>query len=89
LGASIIALLFFAIGRIAFAFPILLLAYRFGGALLQTWGLKRNPYMDDIILSKYSAQLPNPDGSFGPKPADDQITVLHIGGRCNQYVSVP
>jgi hypothetical protein len=84
LGAIVNTLLFYTIGRISLALPIVLLAYRFGDALLQTWGLKRNPYMDDVILSKYSAQLPNPDGTFGPKPADDQVAVFHIGGRCNQ-----
>jgi hypothetical protein len=84
LGACLNAVLFLAIGRIALALPFILLGYRFGDALLQTWGFKKNPYMEGQIMKKYSAQLPNPDGTFGPKAANQQIVVFMIGARCNQ-----
>jgi hypothetical protein len=64
--------------------PFLLLAVRFGDALLMVWGFKNNPYMDGVVKAKFSAQLPNDDGTFGPKPADQQVVVFLIGAKCSQ-----
>ncbi|KAF2434346.1 hypothetical protein EJ08DRAFT_693879 [Tothia fuscella] len=88
IGACLNAILFLAIGRLAFTFPVLLITYRFGDALLQAWGLKKTPYMEGSIMQKYSAQLPNADGTFGPKPANQQIVVFLIGARCNHPMGI-
>jgi len=47
------------------------------------FGFKTNHLMDSAIMKKYSAQLPNADGTFGPKPANNQVVVFLIGARCN------
>jgi hypothetical protein len=86
IGACFNTLLFLAIGRIALFLPFLLIVFRVGDAILQTYGFKKNPLMDGAILDKYSAQMPNDDGTFGPKPANQQIVVFLIGARCNQSV---
>jgi hypothetical protein len=83
-GACVNTLLFLAIGRLAFILPFVLLAARFGDALLMVWGFKKNPYMDGVLLSKFSAQLPNEDGTFGPKPANEQVVVFLIGAKTSQ-----
>lgn len=83
-GACFNTLLFLAIGRLALLLPFLLLVFRICDAVLQTYGVKKNPLMDGGILTKYSAQIPNEDGTFGPKPANEQIVVFLIGARCNQ-----
>jgi hypothetical protein len=84
LGACANTLLFLAIGRLALIPPFLLLGARFGNALLMVWGFKKNPYMDGVVRAKFSGQLPNEDGTFGPKPADQQVVVFMIGAKCNQ-----
>lgn len=84
IGACFNSLLFLAIGRLALVLPFLFVVFRIGDAVLQTYGLKKNPLMDGGIISKYSAQMPNDDGTFGPKPANQQIVVFLIGARCNQ-----
>lgn len=84
IGACFNSLLFLAIGRLALFLPFLFVVFRIGDAVLQTYGLKKNPLMDGGIISKYSAQMPNDDGTFGPKPANQQIVVFLIGARCNQ-----
>jgi hypothetical protein len=84
LGACANSLLFLAVGRLALILPFMLLAVRFGNALLMVWGFKRNPYMEGVIKAKYSGQLPNDDGTLGPKPANQQVVVFLIGAKCNQ-----
>jgi hypothetical protein len=83
-GACFNTLLFLAIGRLALFVPFLVIVFRIGDAILQTYGFKKNPLMDCGILSKYSAQMPNEDGTFGSKPANQQVVVFLIGARCNQ-----
>jgi len=88
IGACINTLLFLAIGRLALLLPFLLILFRVGDALLMTFGMKHNYLMDGGILEKYSAQIPNEDGTFGPKPANQQVVVFHIGARCNHPMGV-
>lgn len=76
--------LFFAIGRLALLFPFLLILFRFTDAFLMAYGLKKNPYMDGVILNKFSAQIPDERGRYGPKPANRQVVVFLIGAKCNQ-----
>jgi Domain of unknown function (DUF4188) len=39
--------------------------------------------MKSVVPGKTSAQLPNDDGSFGPRPAAKPITVLFLGASSN------
>lgn len=72
----------------------LILGYRALDTLLMTLNLKRNRYMDGVIMPKYSAQYPNNDGSFASTlnattgsqdgdPAAKPLIVFHLGARCN------
>jgi hypothetical protein len=84
IGACMNTLLCLAIGRLAILLPFLLLFFKIADCLLMTMGFKKNYLMDGGILEKYSAQIPNADGTFGPKPANQQVVVFLIGARCNQ-----
>jgi hypothetical protein len=84
LGGCLNVVLFFAIGRLALVFPFLLLLFRFADTLLTAYGFKTNPYMDGVIMNKFSAQFPDELGRFGPKPANRQVVVFLIGAKCNQ-----
>jgi len=88
IGACMNTLLFLAIGRLAILLPFLLLFFKIADRLLMTVGFKKNYLMDGAILEKYSAQIPNADGTFGPKPANQQVVVFHIGARCNHPLGV-
>jgi len=77
-------ILFFVIGRIALLFPFLLIFFRLANAFLMAYGFKKNPYMDGVILNKFSAQFPDEQGHFGSKPANRQVVVFLIGAKCNQ-----
>lgn len=80
--------LYFIIGRAAFLVPVTWLVARMLDTALKMAGVINNPYMKNAILTKYSAQIPKEDGTFGSEPASDQICVFLIGARCNQCVSV-
>ncbi|KAI2791781.1 hypothetical protein POX_c04660 [Penicillium oxalicum] len=60
---------------------ILTLAYRLTDHLLMTFNLTRNRYLDNVLLTKGSPQLPFPNGTFGAEPSRDQIVVFHLGVR--------
>ena len=85
IGAVLISLLHLAIGQKAFFLAPLLLGVRFIDAVLQTWGLKKNPYMEKVLLGpKMSGQYPDAStGLFGNEPADGQVVVFMIGARNN------
>jgi len=85
IGALLISLLHLAIGSKAFFLAPLLLGVRVVDALLQTWGLKKNPYMEHVLKGpKMSGQYPNAStGLFGNNPADGQVVVFMIGARNN------
>ncbi|GAM88063.1 hypothetical protein ANO11243_060930 [Dothideomycetidae sp. 11243] len=46
-------------------------------------GMKKNPHMEGVVFSKYSAQFPDRYGSFGNQPARDGMCVFIIGTRNN------
>jgi hypothetical protein len=84
IGATLSFLLYLAIGPTAFILAPLLLAVRTIDAILQTYGLRKNAHMDNILPGpKMSAQYPSADGTFGTTPAADQICVFMIGARNN------
>ncbi|RDW87057.1 monooxygenase fmaE [Aspergillus mulundensis] len=71
----------------------LILSYRALDTALMTLSLKKNHYMDDVIMRKYSAQYPT-NGSFASTtnpntgqedgdPASTPLVVFHLGAKCN------
>lgn len=57
--------------------------YRAFDTYAMTVGWKHNPYMDNIIPTKFSAQFPDSEGHYGNKPSNSDVVVLLIGTRCN------
>ncbi|OGM47956.1 hypothetical protein ABOM_002776 [Aspergillus bombycis] len=62
---------------------ILILLYRTTDHLLMAANITRNRYMDGVIQTKFSAQAPNTDGTFGKELASESIVVFHLGARSN------
>lgn len=83
LGAIAQGLLILVVGRIALYPAILLMLYRAFDTYAMTVGWKHNPYMDNIIPTKFSAQFPDSEGHYGNKPSNSDVVVLLIGTRCN------
>lgn len=83
IGACIEGLVFFAIGKLALTLPIAVVIYRVLDAFLQATGNKKNEYMNEVVLNKFSGQIPNEIGEFGDKPANGSVAVFMLGFRCN------
>jgi hypothetical protein len=64
-----------------------LLSYRFINNLLICFGLKHNPYMDGVTIGKRATLYPSASPTE-KNPASDEICVLPLTARCNQYVSL-
>lgn len=71
-------------GRLAVLPAVALVLYRTSDAFLIATGVKRNHYMDGIIMNKFTAQYPDAQGRFGSTPANGEIVVFLIGSRTNQ-----
>jgi hypothetical protein len=76
--------LILTVGRIAMLLPVVFILAKLANVLLMVYGFKSNPWMKAVIGSKYSAQMPNDDGTFGPKAASKGVTVFLIGAKSNQ-----
>ena len=61
----------------------LLILYKIGDTALITYGYKRNYYLDNVLPGRVSAQVPNLDGEFSGKAADEKIVCLHLGVKVN------
>jgi hypothetical protein len=62
------------IGTKAFVLALLLLSMRFIEAMLQTYGIRPNKYMQHVLPTpKILAQYPRSHGSFSNKPSDSQV----------------
>ena len=83
LGAVAQGSLFLLFGRLALLPAMVVLLYRALDHYAMATGWKRNIYMDDVLLKKFSAQFPTEEGEYGNKPAKDGVVVLHIGTRSN------
>lgn len=71
------------LGPYTLAPTALILFYRTTDHLLMAAGLTENRYLTNTISRKFSAQAPNPDGTFGSEPASESIVVFHLGARSN------
>ncbi|KAF2838908.1 hypothetical protein M501DRAFT_975861 [Patellaria atrata CBS 101060] len=88
LGACFQGLAYLLFGRLAFLPAGFLLFYRTADAFLQAAGWKSNPMMKDVILTKFSAQLPDENGDFGAQASREEICVLLIGTRINHPLGI-
>jgi hypothetical protein len=90
IGAILLTILHLAIGSKAVLLAPLLLLIRFVDALLQTYGIRKNPYMDQVLVGpKNSAQYVNGlTGLFSNKAADGQVVCFMIGARNNHPMGV-
>ncbi|KAK0654794.1 hypothetical protein B0T16DRAFT_395685 [Cercophora newfieldiana] len=59
------------------------LLHRVLNTLFMYLGLVRNPHMDEVLLGKFTAQIPGRDGSPPRDPAQEDITVIILAGRSN------
>ncbi|PYH98144.1 hypothetical protein BO71DRAFT_416571 [Aspergillus ellipticus CBS 707.79] len=83
LGALLQGLACLLFGPAAMLPSAAVLLYRLADHLLMAAGLTRNRYLDGVIPTKYGAQIPRPDGSFGSAPAAESLVVFHLGARVN------
>ncbi|OAX84105.1 hypothetical protein ACJ72_01517 [Emergomyces africanus] len=58
-----------------------IIIYRASDNLLMVWGWKKNRYLSGVFLNRFSAQVPNSDGSFGSTPAASSVVVFIIGSK--------
>jgi Domain of unknown function (DUF4188) len=80
--------LFFVLGRVAFLIPAVIIVAKVSNTLMQLLGLKLDPYSQGLVTGKFSAQLPNDDGTYGPTPATKGVTVLLIGATVNHPLGI-
>lgn len=71
------------VGRIALLPAAALILYRALDSYAMSVGWKRNTYMDDVLMKKFTAQIPDELGNYGNKPANDDVVVFMIGTRSN------
>lgn len=86
IGALIQSAAYSLLGRTAFLPAVCLLLYRIADAYAITTGLKRNHYLDGVILDHYSAQFPGEATNGVESPAESDVCVFMIGSKVNQYV---
>lgn len=64
----------------------LVLLYRLSRTMLQSFGVLRNPLMDEILMGKFSVQIGDEHGNAPTESAQQQVAVIMLGARSNQYV---
>ncbi|KAL3459674.1 hypothetical protein BJX64DRAFT_264501 [Aspergillus heterothallicus] len=83
LGGLFQGLAIYALGLRALIPTATILVFRIADHLLMAAGITRNRYMDGVIQTKFSAQYPQPDGSFTATPASQPVVVFHLAARIN------
>ena len=83
LGAIAQAGLYAIVGSYAFLPAIAYILLNIIETTAITLGWKSNPYMKGVLMKKFSAQMPDSNGSYGSKAARDDVVVFLIGTRCN------
>lgn len=61
-----------------------ILAFKFGTALLQVYGVIPNPEMARVVPGKVSAQLPDANGNIPDVPSKESVVVMFLGFKSNQ-----
>ena len=83
IGATIQGLAFLVAGRLALVPAVAYIIYHTLDAYAMSTGWKRNRYMDNVVMKKFSAAFPDENGHQTNKPANDDVVVFLIGTRCN------
>lgn len=63
-----------------------ILIFRIVKTALQSYGILHNPEMDEAVLGKVSAQIPDLDGNMPTQPSQEGVVVLMLGIKSNQWV---
>ena len=53
---------------------------------IMSLGYVKNPYMRNVNVGKYTAQIPNADGSISQKASDKNVVVFMIGSTSHRYI---
>ncbi|EDN09326.1 hypothetical protein I7I51_04723 [Histoplasma capsulatum] len=69
------------LGYLSLLPAVAVLAYRFGNNLLMALGWTKNRYLSNVLLTKFTAQMPCSDGSFGSTFAERPLVVFLIGAK--------
>lgn len=62
----------------------LVVALRVCKTLLQAYGVLHNPEIDEAVLGKVSAQIPDLEGNIPTQPSQEDVVVLMLGIKSNQ-----
>ena len=62
---------------------LVILLLRAADTIAITLGVKRNPYMTDVIMKKSSAVVPSIDGQFAEEPSNEKVVILMLGAKTN------
>ncbi|KAJ5784700.1 uncharacterized protein N7503_009912 [Penicillium pulvis] len=67
---------------------MVILSYRVTDTFLMTMGLKRNRFMDNVIMGKFTGQIPNSEGVYSSKPADENVVSFQLITRSNHPLGI-
>ncbi|KAJ5671373.1 hypothetical protein N7507_000500 [Penicillium longicatenatum] len=62
---------------------MIVLSYRVVDTLLMSVGLKKNRFMDNVIMGKFTGQIPNSEGVYSSKPSDENVVCFQLIARSN------
>ncbi|PTB41113.1 hypothetical protein M441DRAFT_58548 [Trichoderma asperellum CBS 433.97] len=66
----------------------LVLLYRLSRTMLQSFGVLRNPLMDEILMGKFSVQIGDEHGNAPTDSAQQQVAVIMLGARSNHPLGI-
>lgn len=72
--------------RYALAPAVGLLTFRLLRTGLMCLGLVSNPHMDEVFPGKFTGLIPGRDGSPPKQGSDQEVAVIILASRSNQYV---
>lgn len=85
-GASLQAVSFLLLGRLAIYLTGILFAYNLGTGLLKDQGIIKTNSADNVRWGKWTARLPRADGVAKEQaPEGEQITVFVLGAGSNHF----
>lgn len=70
--------------RYALLPALYLLLHRTVRAVMMASGVIPNTQMDGVVMGKYTAQIPDKDGTLPTRPSEQGIAVIMLAARSNQ-----